>query len=109
MSIRELIIKSAKLTSEIDTVWMPLNEKHINSEKFSRKESKTWELVSTLRRRMVTDKGIYQQPMFNDQLNYLNSMISRTDQKPGKDAYIRLEELVKIYSDVKTRFEGLSR
>jgi len=33
------------------------------------------------------------QPMLIDQIRYLQSMLSRADQKPGKDAYDRLEEL----------------
>jgi len=32
-------------------------------------------------------------PMLIDQLNYLASMLNRADQRPGKDAYDRYEEL----------------
>jgi|TARA_Y100000310_G_scaffold120953_2_gene119709 photosystem II stability/assembly factor-like uncharacterized protein len=42
---------------------------------------------------LVTAKGPYPQPMLIDQLNYLRSMIDRADQRPGKDAYLRYEEL----------------
>ena len=49
---------------------------------------------------MVTASGTYMQPMLLDQVNYLFSMISRTDQRPGRDAWIRYEEL-------KTLTEGI--
>ena len=43
---------------------------------------------------MVTsDEGSYQRPMLLDQLQYLYSMTSRADQRPGQDAYERLEQL----------------
>ena len=42
---------------------------------------------------LITAKGPYPQPMLIDQLNYLRSMIDRADQRPGKDAYIRYDEL----------------
>ena len=43
---------------------------------------------------LVTSQGRYPTPKLNDQLNYLFSMLSRADQKPGKDAYIRYDELI---------------
>jgi len=39
----------------------------------------------------------YPQPMLADQANYLYSMINSADQKPGKDAYIGLDELQTIF------------
>ena len=42
---------------------------------------------------LVTQDGIYMQPMLIDQLGYLNSMLGRADQLPGKDAYERYAEL----------------
>jgi hypothetical protein len=35
----------------------------------------------------------YPQPMLIDQIEYLYSMLNRADQKPGKDAYERHQEL----------------
>ncbi len=40
-----------------------------------------------------TKEGTYMQPMLIDQIRYLQSMLSRADQKPGKDALNRLKEL----------------
>ena len=42
---------------------------------------------------LVTKEGIYQTPMLIDQLSYLFSMLDRADQKPGRDAYQRFDEL----------------
>jgi len=36
---------------------------------------------------------LYQQPMIVDQINYLYRMLDRADQKPGRDAYLRFDEL----------------
>ena len=44
-------------------------------------------------KKLNTENGTYMQPMLIDQIRYLQSMLSRADQKPGKDAYDRLKEL----------------
>jgi hypothetical protein len=36
--------------------------------------------------------------MLVDQLSYLSSMLNRADQKPGRDAYMRFDELDKELS-----------
>ena len=52
------------------------------------------EALAEIERAMVTiNEGSYQQPMLVDQLSYLYGMTSRADQKPGQDAYERLEVL----------------
>ncbi len=42
---------------------------------------------------LVDEGGSYPQPMLISQLEYLDGMISRADQPPGRDAYERLEQL----------------
>ena len=49
--------------------------------------------LDKVRAEMVMAKGRYQTPMLIDQIGYLYSMLDRADQKPGRDAYIRLDEL----------------
>ncbi len=49
--------------------------------------------LASIYSKLVTAKGIYPQPMLIDQLQYLFSMLNRADQKPGRDAYVRLDEL----------------
>jgi hypothetical protein len=51
------------------------------------------ERLAEIEERFETASGRYMTPMLNDQLNYLNSMIEGADQRPGRDAYNRIEEL----------------
>ncbi|MEP1095121.1 MAG: glycosyl hydrolase [Cyclobacteriaceae bacterium] len=51
--------------------------------------------------KLKTPEGIYMQPMIVDQISYLNSMLNRADQVPGKDAYDRFEELKEMFESVK--------
>jgi hypothetical protein len=60
------------------------------SEKISRKNK---EKLAALYAKLVTATGPYPQPMLVDQLSYLSSMLNRADQKPGRDAYVRFDEL----------------
>jgi len=60
-----------------------------------------------IKKKLVTRKDIrYPQPKLIDQLEYLYSMLNRADQKPGKDAYKRHEELQSLLnqylSEIKT-------
>lgn len=47
-----------------------------------------------------TAEGRYQTPQLIDQLNYLYNMLNRADQRPGKDAYDRLDWLKKEFNKV---------
>jgi hypothetical protein len=60
---------------------------------------------------LVTDRSIssYPQPMLADQLQYLYSMLQTADQKPGRDAYERLDTLKTELEQHKTRLERLLR
>jgi len=60
------------------------------SEEVSRKNK---EKLSAIYSKLVTANGPYPQPMLVDQLSYLFSMLNRADQKPGRDAYVRFDEL----------------
>ena len=60
--------------------------------KMLEKKPKNKNLIS-LDKELNTNEGTYMQPMLIDQIRYLQSMLSRADQKPGKDAYNRLREL----------------
>jgi photosystem II stability/assembly factor-like uncharacterized protein len=51
------------------------------------------ERLSGLYAKLVTAEGPYPQPMLLDQISYLSSMLTRADQKPGRDAYVRFDEL----------------
>jgi photosystem II stability/assembly factor-like uncharacterized protein len=51
------------------------------------------ERLSAIYSKLVTATGPYPQPKLVDQISYLFSMLNRADQKPGRDAYVRLDEL----------------
>ena len=55
---------------------------------------------------LLTKDGIYMQPMLIDQLKYLQSMLSRADQKPGTDAYLRLNELKRQFDLLKKELDS---
>jgi len=56
--------------------------------------------LETLRARLVTASGRYQQGMLLDQIGYLSSLLDGADQKPGRDAYLRLEELTAALDEI---------
>ena len=51
------------------------------------------EMLAAFYAKLVTETGPYPQPKLVDQLSYLSSMLNRADQKPGRDAYVRFDEL----------------
>ncbi len=51
--------------------------------------------VEALEARLVTAGGAYPQPMLIDQFANVTRMISQADQKIGRDAYLRLDDLDK--------------
>jgi len=54
-------------------------------------------------RELKTKEGTYMQPMLIDQIRYLQSMLSRADQKPGKDALNRLKDLKSEFNILKNK------
>jgi len=57
--------------------------------------------IAAVLTKLQTKEGIYMQPMLTDQIAYLHYMMIRGDQKPGKDAYDRLDELKAQLEEVK--------
>ncbi|HEX7050141.1 MAG TPA: hypothetical protein VF188_08080 [Longimicrobiales bacterium] len=49
--------------------------------------------LAAIEEQLVTPEGRYMQPMLIDQLEYLYGMTTRADQPPGRDAYVRFDEL----------------
>ena len=61
--------------------------------------------ITQIQANFETARGRYRKPQLLDQIGYLNSMVNRTDQKPGRDAYIRYEELKLALQQYKAEFE----
>lgn len=57
---------------------------------------------------LETPEGIYMTPMLIDQLRYIRSMLNQADQRPGKDAYDRFDELKSRFNSVMTPYTKLS-
>lgn len=72
----------------------------------SKKTEKINELNEILAE-VETQKGIYMQPMLIDQLSYLRSMLSSADQRPGQDAYERLEYLNSVWKELELKLNAM--
>lgn len=59
--------------------------------------------------KLQTAGGFYPQPMLIDQLASVARMLSQADQKPGRDAYERFEDLVKELEVIKAEAARVSR
>ena len=65
--------------------------------------------LRSLRAELLTStEGRYQRPMLRDQIRYLSSMIGRADQRPGKDAYERADELNAWLTRLESTFQELT-
>ena len=65
-------------------------DRMVESKLEKKKKNKILNLVSE---ELNTQEGTYMRPMLIDQIRYLQAMLSRADQRPGNDAYLRLNEL----------------
>jgi hypothetical protein len=57
------------------------------------------EILSAVKKQLISDSGRYAQPMLLDQLEYLYSNLIRADQRPNRDAYNRYEELNSAFQE----------
>lgn len=107
VKIVDLIADAGKLSSDIEGIFKDLNAKKESTRGLSKKDSRLLTSIGILRDKLVTAQGAYTQPMLNDQLRYLYSMVSATDQKVGNDAIIRYNELKDMVLSIKISFEDL--
>jgi len=59
--------------------------------------------------RVVNTPGIYTQPMLINQLNNIQRMIGQADQKIGKDAYDRFDDLLQELGAVQAEFKKVNK
>jgi hypothetical protein len=57
--------------------------------------------------RVVDTPGIYTQPMLISQLNNIQRMVTQADQKVGKDAYDRYDDLIKEMAAIEAQLKKL--
>jgi len=103
-----LYMETAKLIDQVNNVLEPERENIEEQIKEGRKERRIKEEIREIKFKLVTMENIrYPQPMLEQQIIYLYSMISSTDQKPGKDAYERYDELSAILRSLCTAYNKI--
>jgi len=70
-------------------------------------KGKALKALQEIKSDLTTGEGIYMKPMLVSQVSYLSSMLNRADQKPGKDAYDRYEELSTKFKSLKEKYKVL--
>ncbi len=91
--ILQVQAQARKTLAEIDAGLERLESLIQEGGRQERQAKKLKAQLDQVRAEIATSKGRYQTPKLIDQIGYLYSMLDRADQKPGRDAYIRLEEL----------------
>jgi len=108
VKVRSLAMAAGELSESIKTRLTPLAEKRDKGERLTKRENSIYNSLSGLEKMLFTDGGPYPQPMLNDQISYLYSMITSTDQKPGKDAYTRYNDMLKKQVEIKEEYDRLN-
>jgi len=89
MQVRDLLSQARQMEWELEKKKKELKEE---TNRTASEEEQLKQIESMLAR-LKTEEGTYRQPMLNDQISYLYSMLRRADQQPGQDAIERFEEL----------------
>ena len=81
LEVQKLSARTSKLVAELRR----LSRAQMSEERGAK--------LDAIRAKLVNDQGAYPQEMLQSQVRYLSGMIDRADQRPGRDAYTRLEQL----------------
>jgi len=104
----ELFRNTTLLINDINDLIDSADDEDNSLPKGKRKREKLIEELKRLRDELVTRDDIrYPQPKLSDQIMYLYSMIGRADQKPGRDAYTRFNELTATFEALSNQYDGL--
>ena len=63
--------------------------------------------AATLRAKLVTAGGNYPQPMLINQISSIWRMANQADQRPGRDAFVRLDDLRAELAAIEKQVEAL--
>ncbi len=105
LDVSALLIRAQEAVSRIDQERKRLAPIIKAGGQKARRAKEAESELTDIKALLVTEEGRYPQPQIVDQINYLNGMISRADQRPGLDAYVRLEELKGIINKFFKRIE----
>jgi len=108
LEVVELFRNTTLLINDINDLIDSADDEDNSLPKGKRKREKLIEELKGLRNELVTRDDIrYPQPKLSDQIMYLYSMIGRADQKPGRDAYTRFNELTATFEALSNQYDGL--
>ena len=106
VKVKDLQDEAKLFQGDLDSVLSKLNEDAEAKGKRARRQTakitNLLKILTVVRSELVSDSGVYPQPMLTNQIGYLYSMVSRADQKPGNEAYVR-------YKELKSRLELLEK
>ena len=106
LQITALEDSSKRVAAEIESRRKEL-AKLIKAGKKTKQYSQEDKRLAHIQDQLVTADGIYMTPMLIDQVRYLRYMLSQADQRPGKDAYDRYEELKNRFSTILAPYQKL--
>ncbi len=97
MKVRDLLSQARQMEWELQKKLKALKEKANRTDP----EEEHLKKIETTLARLQTEEGTYRQPMLSDQIAYLYAMLRGADQKPGRDAVERYEELQREFEEIK--------
>ncbi len=108
IKVVELYKNVSELITDINTMLEPREGKIEEKARTARRARIMREELGKIKDELVSRDDIrYPQPMLADQVMYLYSMINRSDQKPGQDAYERYDQLLSIFESLRYQYDRI--
>lgn len=111
LKVRDMISEANRFEAAIDKRQQELEKIVKESKKKKDVEAAKSELtvLEKIKSELETEEGRYMLPGLLSQMGYLGNMISDADQRPGKDAYERFEELSGKLAELKKMWKQPSK
>lgn len=109
LKVLDLQNEAQNLAGMIDAELKKIRNDEEGGTKTSKQPNAVKNSLLSIRSRLITAEGIYPTPRLLDQIRYLYGMLDQADQKPGRDAYIRLGELTDSLSSCKKELDEALR
>jgi hypothetical protein len=107
VKVRDLLSETRILSEHISLDMKTLLDNTGRKGKLSGSDRKEYDDLAQLNSQIVNDTVPYPQGMLLEQVTYLYSMLGTADQKPGRDAAERFEELTGILSVLKDEYKKI--
>ncbi len=105
LKVLDLQGEARSTQKQIDSLDKELEAQAEEGGRQARRARAVRERLAKIRSKMVTAEGRYPQPKLIDQIGYLLGMIDRADQKLGRDAYLRYDELGNMLQECRKEHE----